>query len=264
MVSTGDEGNDALIYGIPLEAGGGGWTPADLGSDVLRGWWKADEGVHSDVDGVYQWDDMSGNGFHMLQATGSKKPDISDAKFGGLNSVKFDDIDDTVKTGAVYDSAELQPAPDDHIYLFFVVDHDTPAGYDVFGDMGNANAHGGFKANTHTGGSYKNYFFRQAAGGYYDPDWVQSGAHTIVVLLRHTTGWYTVSDGTQNAGVFGNSAFTSYVNYPRLYSLSGSAYNTSYPYGGYTREAGVIQQAAALSEGDLASLQAYLLERAGL
>jgi hypothetical protein len=57
------------------------WTPASLGS-ALKAWYKADAGVYSDAGvtpavnniPVYQWNDQSGNGYHLQQATIGRQP----------------------------------------------------------------------------------------------------------------------------------------------------------------------------------------------
>jgi hypothetical protein len=61
----------------PVAAGGGVWTPADLPG--LIAWYKADAGVYSDAgttlatDGqrVAQWNDQSGDGYHLIAPTPS-------------------------------------------------------------------------------------------------------------------------------------------------------------------------------------------------
>ena len=73
-MGTGDEGNDALIYGIPLQEGGGAWAPSDLSNLVL----SLDSGtVVTDVDGVTQMTALHGTSNDATQSTGSLKPDLT-------------------------------------------------------------------------------------------------------------------------------------------------------------------------------------------
>lgn len=59
----------------------GAWSPANLGANLLA-WYKADTGVYSDLgltptvadDPVRQWNDQSGNGLHMTEATLGNRP----------------------------------------------------------------------------------------------------------------------------------------------------------------------------------------------
>lgn len=67
----------------------GSWTPADLPN--LLAWYKADAGVYSDAgttpavndDPVQQWNDQSGHGYHLKQATSGNRPVFKSAGFNG-------------------------------------------------------------------------------------------------------------------------------------------------------------------------------------
>jgi hypothetical protein len=67
----------------------GEFSPGDLAD--LEGWWDADEitGL-SDTDPVAQWDDLSGNGRHMVQATSGKQPTFRTGILNGRPGVRFD------------------------------------------------------------------------------------------------------------------------------------------------------------------------------
>jgi len=64
----------------------GGWLPSDESS--LLAWYKFDTGITDNEPGVSQWSDSSGNGYHMLQATASNRPTVSN----GI--ITFDGTDD--------------------------------------------------------------------------------------------------------------------------------------------------------------------------
>jgi len=69
------------------------WTPAFLPN--LAGWWKADAGVYKDAgvtlanqgDTVQQWNDQSGNGRNLSQATAGSRPTLSSS--AGYPTVQF-------------------------------------------------------------------------------------------------------------------------------------------------------------------------------
>lgn len=71
------------------------WTPASLSN--LLAWYKADTGVYSDAgttlatdtQTVQQWNDQSGNGYHLLQATSGRRPQYLSAGFNSKQTVKF-------------------------------------------------------------------------------------------------------------------------------------------------------------------------------
>ncbi len=71
------------------------WSPADLPS--LVAWYKADQISLSDGDPVAQWDDLSGNTRHLVQATGAAKPTYKTAIVNGLPVVRFDGVDDYLR-----------------------------------------------------------------------------------------------------------------------------------------------------------------------
>lgn len=70
------------------ESTGGGGDPSSIAG--LLGWWKADTGITKDgSDFVSQWDDQSGNGKHLTQATSGNRPTWEASIKNGLPGVKF-------------------------------------------------------------------------------------------------------------------------------------------------------------------------------
>jgi hypothetical protein len=59
------------------------------------GWWKSDVGVTVSA-GVSQWNDQSGNGNHLVQATGAAQPTRTLGAVNGLPSIDFDGSDDSM------------------------------------------------------------------------------------------------------------------------------------------------------------------------
>jgi hypothetical protein len=72
------------------------WTPASLGAALIA-WYKADVGVYKDAgttlaannETVQQWNDQSGNNYHLSQGTGVFRPTY---KTGTLNSLPILDF----------------------------------------------------------------------------------------------------------------------------------------------------------------------------
>ena len=69
--------------------------------DNLKFWYKADVGVLDagsdpcdDGEDVVTWKDQSGNGYDLLQATGTQQPLWQDDQLNGHPAVQFDGIDD--------------------------------------------------------------------------------------------------------------------------------------------------------------------------
>ena len=71
------------------KAASGAWTPASFSG--LIAWYKADVGVTSSGSPalVSQWDDQSGNGYHLANS-GSGKPTTGADTINGLNVITFD------------------------------------------------------------------------------------------------------------------------------------------------------------------------------
>lgn len=66
------------------------WSPASLSG--LFGWWDASNAGSITAAGgaVSQWNDLSGNGNHFVQGTGSKQPTTGSSTMNGLNALAFD------------------------------------------------------------------------------------------------------------------------------------------------------------------------------
>jgi len=76
-------------------SGAAAWTPAALGA-ALALWLDADDAGTITLNGstVSQWDDKSGNGFHLTQATAASQPVYTLNGLNGLPSLSFDGTND--------------------------------------------------------------------------------------------------------------------------------------------------------------------------
>lgn len=76
--------------------GSAAWAPTDLGA-ALKGWFIADTGVYTDAgstlasDGqtVQQWNDQSGNGVNISQATSGQRPTYRATGFNSQKGIQF-------------------------------------------------------------------------------------------------------------------------------------------------------------------------------
>lgn len=71
------------------------WVPTDLGSD-LKAWYDALDATTITIDtGVSQWNDRSGNGRHLVQATVANQPAYSGTGFDGTRpGITYDGVND--------------------------------------------------------------------------------------------------------------------------------------------------------------------------
>ena len=71
-------------------------------------WLDASDSSTRTIDtGVSQLSDKSGNGNHLLQATGSLQPTVSAGEKNGLDMLKFDGTDDYLETAGAFASTDL-------------------------------------------------------------------------------------------------------------------------------------------------------------
>jgi hypothetical protein len=79
-------------------------VPSDIAG--LEAWFKADAIVgKADGDALSQWDDSSGNGVHLTQATGSFQPTYQTNELNALPVVRFDGTDDRMSVAVAADAS---------------------------------------------------------------------------------------------------------------------------------------------------------------
>ena len=79
----------------PYRFGVATWLPTDLGGDLIA-WWDADNLGSITKDGsnlVSQWNDLSGNGWHLTQGTGTAQPLYDTNVLNFKPGIKFDTND---------------------------------------------------------------------------------------------------------------------------------------------------------------------------
>lgn len=107
------------LYGAARPVASGGWTPASLTG--LLAWWDADDPatIAQSEGAVSQWDDKSGSGLHVSQATASARPTTGVTTQNGRNVLVFDGNDVLARSNA--DSLKWLPLHDGTDYLIGVV-----------------------------------------------------------------------------------------------------------------------------------------------
>jgi hypothetical protein len=73
---------------IEFNANKAGFSPLDIAG--LKGWYSADQGVTHSSGAVSQWNDLSGNAHHLVQATGTAQPTYSATSFNAKPGITFD------------------------------------------------------------------------------------------------------------------------------------------------------------------------------
>lgn len=75
-------------------AAGGGFVPSDVAG--LLAWFQADNAgsITSSGGAVSQWNDLSGGGNHLAQATGANQPTTGTRTINGRNVIDFDGTND--------------------------------------------------------------------------------------------------------------------------------------------------------------------------
>lgn len=88
-------GHFGLLMGA---AGGGAWTPANLGTAPFV--WLNPAGAVTDAGAgaCSQWNDSSGNAYHFIQATGTRRPLIVNSAINGLRALRGDGTADFMRS----------------------------------------------------------------------------------------------------------------------------------------------------------------------
>jgi hypothetical protein len=121
----------AVIVTVTTLSARAGWTPAELPGVLV--WldasdtgtlWADTNGTVVATNKVARWDDKSGNGNHMLQASSGAQPTTGTNRLlNGLNVLNFDGADDTMQ-----ETANAFGAVISNTFVFLVVEHDRAMG----------------------------------------------------------------------------------------------------------------------------------------
>jgi len=92
------------------------WTPASLTG--LKAWYKSDVGITLNSGNVSQWDDQSGNGNHLIQATATNQPLYSTGILNGYQGLQFFGLNHALKSSFTL----VQP---ETVFVLFLMDGNT-------------------------------------------------------------------------------------------------------------------------------------------
>ncbi len=132
------------VHGAVQQIGGGGFSPTSVSNLTL---WldAADSATITQTGGnVSQWDDKSGNGYHVTQSVGANQPTTNSRTINGLNVLDFD--------GSDYLLRDTTPNISQPNTIFVVVQHDNSNnGYYVDGDSTSGSVRNAISSNSGSG-----------------------------------------------------------------------------------------------------------------
>lgn len=176
---------DGVAPGLSIAATAS-FTPTDI-TDLFM-WFDASNAASITSSGspakVSQWNDLSGNSRHLVQATSAKQPYTGTQTQNALNAIEFDQARATTMTWALADYTR-----DDPCTIFTVVKR--TAGSRVHFSMGDDN---GWAVTTNGGTGVYGALF----GGL---TWIDAGASTTA-WVRHTFTYVGNAAGTKTYVVY--------------------------------------------------------------
>jgi hypothetical protein len=165
------------------------FAPSDVSG--LQFWLKADAGVYSDAGvtpaangaTVQQWNDQSGNGWNLTQATAGNRPTYRSSAFGGTGLVQLSTDDFMTNTAATFPNGATA------ITAFMLTTHNATGISWVFG-LGDGVA-GGSMDHFRTGATSRTYTTNLTpnGGAFASPNWLtevwyDGGQATNALKLR--------------------------------------------------------------------------------
>lgn len=250
--------------------GGGGTTPISPDQVTTLGLWlKADAGVYSDAGvtpatnggTVQQWNDQSGAGEHVSQATAGNRPTYLTGQQNGLPAISFPAI---VMPAPPKNLSRVTFASSQPYSFMVVVRFNSTSGGDLIGNDSssfNSMPIPGFGRNYNAAAPVEDGLSHFYAGiGSYPSGPAISGDvfHILTVVFNGASSFIRV-DGNQSGALdAGAGAFTGLRIGSSGYLSSG---NGSY-FRGYVAEVG--KWGKVLSDGEIAGLEQYMRNKWGL
>lgn len=114
----------ALSHAVAAKQQVSVFSPLDF---APKAWFDASDAasVTLDASAVTQWNDKSGNGYHLSQATGANQPTYTTAGLNGLNVITFDGTNDTLQGSVPADWTFLH---DGTVHIVVMVARHTAGG----------------------------------------------------------------------------------------------------------------------------------------
>ena len=217
------------------------WAPNQL---TTAAWYDASaiDTITESGGAVSQWDDLSGNDYHLTQGVGARQPDTGTRTIGGLNAIEFDD---SANQGLGISSGSFSKSQP--IDIFVVAEADN-TGQNVFYDTNNAGLTLNFYTNTN---------FTMAEGKFVNQGAADTDPHVHFHRYKGASSLWGM-DGSSPATV---DAGTN--NLPGL--VVGNIRNYFTP--GWTLNGAIAELVlvhSELSEADRQKLEGYLAHKWGL
>jgi hypothetical protein len=210
-----------------------GWrfsSAPELPTTNIYAYFESDNGVTESGGNVSQWNDLSGNGHHAVQATGGKQPNISGDEI--TFSVSSDDVLTLTSTASVAVPVEV----------YLVVKPNTSSGFNV-----------------HVGDNALNYVGYVTSGGTVSTEAAftvstSSVSNGTYYLLHHTfNGGSSLAQINDNAAGTG-SIFTT-TNFSTI--TIGSGFNSLFGGGSVTIKAAYFYQGGAADDAGVKAYTTY-------
>ena len=114
------------ILGI-IASSSGAFTPIKLPN--LKAWYNAADTSSISVTGneVTQWNDLSGNGFHLSQGTSSKRPSSGTRTLNSKNVIDFDGTNDVLEASTASDWTFMNNTGGSTAFFVYMYDDNTTA-----------------------------------------------------------------------------------------------------------------------------------------
>lgn len=248
------------LLGVPAttRSAGGAFTPTDIAG--LRGWWDASNSgsITASSGAVSQWDDLSGNGYHMTQPTGTNQPTTGTRTINSLNVIDFDGLDNFLYFSST-PSTIMGASAAGSVFYVMAIDADPPASgggavFQYWGtDSGTPNSHEPYE----DGNIYTSWgsTARKTVGN-------PAGALTTPRQIDIST-----ASGAWNYNIDGANLFTTGTNTVGWYSASTTEPGLG---GGFTvpfwldgRIAEIVIYNTVLAGADLTNIRNYLKAKWG-
>jgi len=255
-------------------SGGGGFVPTDIAG--LKAWYDASDTSTISLSGsaVTQWNDKSGNNFHVTQSTSAQRPS------SGINTINSKNVltfggDDVLAAGSSADWVFLHNSTGSTVFAVAIDDNTVDFEYSIFADsVGSSEVGCGLRialdgANPRTlspfvstgGGSgtlvslISGGTFSSGTAFYVSGIWDNNNATLANRSLWRKNGGTQFGTNAQN-----DSPVSS--NPARALCIGNNTNTGSYAWTGKIAE--IIMYTGVLSSGNVASVNSYLASKWGI
>ena len=136
IVTTNGQSSGAAVQVATIQV-----TPATIFGANLIAWYRSDQGLYKDAgitpvsadgDAVYQWNDLSGNNYHLIQVTLANRPTWKTGQINGQPTVRFNGSSNFLLCSAI----TSLPQP---FSVIFVCKPSSTVGFTMFDGVSSSN-----------------------------------------------------------------------------------------------------------------------------